>query len=405
MDARLGSGMAVGEAAPERTAFAVIAAISVCHCLNDLLQSLLPAIYPILKTAYGLDFGQIGLITLTYQLSASLLQPVIGSMTDRRPRPYSLVVGMGFSLAGLLVIASAGSFSGILLGGVLIGMGSAVFHPESARIARAAAGGRYGLSQSIFQVGGNFGQAVGPLLAALVVVPNGQRSVAWFSFAALAGMVALGGIGRWYAGHLRAGRARRAREAGGALLSRAHIGLAVAILVALVFSKNFYTASFTSYYTFYLIERFRIPLQEAQIYLFVALGSLALGTLIGGPVGDRIGRKPVIVGSVLGVLPLTVVLPHLDLFWTVALTIPIGLILASSLPAILIYALELVPSRVGLVAGLFFGLSFGMGGLGAALLGEVADHTSIGFVYRLCAWLPAIGIVALFLPDTRAGRS
>ena len=392
----------VSRAAPERTAFAVIVAISFCHCLNDLMQSLLPAIYPLIKETYRLDFGQIGLITLTFQLSASLLQPMVGYVTDRHPQPYSLAAGMGFSLAGLLLVATASSFVAILLAGAMIGVGSSIFHPESARMARVASGGRHGLAQSIFQVGGNFGQAVGPLLAALIVVPRGQGSVAWFSLVALLAMIVLTGVGRWYAARIRAGLVRRPAVTA-SHLSRGRIGFAIALLVLIVFSKNFYTASFTSYYTFYLIGRFGIPLQEAQVYLFVALASLALGTLIGGPLGDRIGRKPVIVGSVLGVLPFTLLLPYADLVWTVVLTVPIGLIMASSLPAVLIYALELVPSRVGLVAGLFFGLSFGMGGLGAALLGEIADHTSIGHVYRLCAWLPAIGAVALLLP--RPGRA
>ncbi len=386
---------------PERPVFAVIAAISFCHCLNDLIQSLLPAIYPILKASYGLDFGQIGLITLTFQLSASLLQPVVGSVTDRHPQPFSLVVGMGFSLVGLLLVATASSFGAILLAGSLIGIGSSVFHPESSRIARVASAGRHGLSQSIFQVGGNLGQAIGPLLAALIVVPRGQASVAWFSLAALIAMLVLARVGGWYRARLRAGTGRKPAPAE-RMITRGRTGAAVALLVLLVFSKNFYTASFTSYYTFYLIDRFGVPLRDAQIYLFVSLGAIAVGTLIGGPIGDRIGRKPVILGSVLGVLPFTLILPHVDLFWTVALTIPIGLILASSLPAILVYALELLPNRVGLVSGLFFGLSFGMGGLGAAVLGEVADRTSIAFVYQLCAWLPALGIVALLLPQIRS---
>lgn len=404
MDAKTGeTGILASEPSKDRTVFAVIAAISVSHCLNDLIQSLLPAIYPVLKTAYGLDFGQVGLITLTFQVSASLLQPLVGLATDRHPQPFSLVVGMGFSLLGLLLVASAGSFTAILLAAALIGVGSSVFHPESSRIARAASGGRHGLSQSIFQVGGNFGQAIGPLLAAFIVVPRGQGSVAWFSVAALAAMVILTGVGRWYRDRLRAAPARRPAQAA-PTFTRGRIGLALVVLVLLTFSKNFYTAGFTSYYTFYLIDRFGIPVQEAQIDLFVLLGSIAAGTLIGGPIGDRIGRKPVIVGSVLGVLPFTLALPYANLFWTVALTVPIGLILASSLPAILVYGLEIMPGRVGVVSGLFFGLSFGMGGLGAAVLGQIADHTSIGFVYRICAWLPVLGVLALLLPDTRAER-
>jgi FSR family fosmidomycin resistance protein-like MFS transporter len=378
----------------------IVLATSICHCLNDLIQALLPAIYPILKTSYGLDFGQIGLITLVFQVSASLLQPVVGHFTDRKPQPFSLVLGMGVSLLGLLLLAYAGTYGLILVAGALIGVGSSIFHPESSRIARAASGGRHGLSQSIFQVGGNAGQAIGPLLAAFIIVPGGQASVAWFALAALLGMVILGWVGRWYAAHLRAASACvSAAESHG--ISRGRVGFAIALLVILVFSKNFYTASFTSYYTFYLIDRFGVSVQDSQIYLFVAMAAIAAGVIFGGPIGDRFGRRPVILGSVFGVLPLTLLLPHMDLLWTVLLTIPIGLIMASSLSAILVYALELVPGRIGLVAGLFFGLSFGMGGLGAAVLGEVADWTSIRFVYALCAWLPALGLVALLLPDTR----
>ena len=384
----------------EAMVVAIVAAVSFCHCLNDLIQALLPAIYPILKDSYGLDFGQIGLITLVFQVSASLLQPLVGMYTDKRPQPYSLVLGMGFSLAGLLLLAYAGSYPLILVAGALIGVGSSIFHPESSRIARAASGGRHGLSQSVFQVGGNFGQAIGPLLAAFIIVPRGQASVAWFALAALIGMVVLAAVGRWYAQRLRAAAGKKAAVQSHAI-SRGRVGFAVALLVLLVFSKNFYTASFTSYYTFYLIDRFHVSVRDSQIYLFVAMASIAAGVVFGGPIGDRIGRRPVILGSVLGVLPLTLLLPHVNLMWTVILTVPIGLIMASSLSAILVYALELIPNRIGMVAGLFFGLSFGMGGLGAAVLGQVADWTSIDTVYRLCAWLPAIGIVALLLPDTR----
>ena len=387
----------------EAMVVAIVVAVSFCHCLNDLIQALLPAIYPVLKESYGLDFGQIGLITLVFQVSASLLQPVVGLYTDRKPQPYSLVLGMGFSLAGLLLLASASSYGLILVAGALIGVGSSIFHPESSRIARAASGGRHGLSQSVFQVGGNFGQAIGPLLAAFIIIgPSGQGRVAWFALVALIGMVVLGWVGRWYSARLKAaGEAKPSRPTH--TISRGRIWFAVGLLVLLVFSKNFYTASFTSYYTFYLIDRFRVSVQESQIYLFVAMAAIAAGVVFGGPIGDRIGRKPVILWSVLGVLPLTLLLPHLNLFWTVFMTIPIGLVMASSLSAILVYALELVPNRVGLVAGLFFGLSFGMGGLGAAALGELADRTSIDFVYQVCAWLPLIGAVALLLPDTRAG--
>ncbi|TDR90083.1 MFS transporter [Enterovirga rhinocerotis] len=381
------------------TVFAIIGAVSFCHCLNDLIQSLLPAIYPILKTSYGLDFAQIGLITLIFQCTASLFQPIVGTITDKRPAPYSLVAGMGFSFVGLILLGYGTSYGLILLAAALIGFGSAVFHPESSRIARAASGGRHGMAQSVFQVGGNFGQAIGPLLAAFIVVPFGQGSVAWFSLVALLAMIVLWRVGGWYAERLRAPGAKKPIFAAHTL-SRGRIGFAVALLVILTFSKNFYTASFTSYYTFYLMDRFDVSVEASQIYLFVAMAAIAAGVVFGGPIGDRIGRRPVILGSVLGVLPFTLILPHVNLFWTVVLTIPIGLIMASSLSAILVYALELVPTRVGLVAGLFFGLSFGMGGLGAAVLGEVADRTSIEFVYRLCAWLPLLGIVALLLPDT-----
>ena len=406
MDAKTGD---VGIIAPptreDGTVFAVIAALSVSHCLNDLIQSLLPAIYPLLKDSYTLDFGQVGLITFVFQVTASLLQPVVGIYTDRRPQPFSLVAGMGFSLLGLLLLANASSFALVLLAAALIGTGSSVFHPESSRMARAASGGRHGLAQSLFQVGGNFGQAIGPLLAALVVVPRGQGSVAYFSVAALAAMVILMVVGRWYARVLARSVGRAGAAAPASALSRRRVAGAIAILVVIVFSKNFYTAGFTSYYTFYLIDRFGLSVQAAQLLLFVFMGAIALGTLLGGPVVDRIGRKPVILWSVFGILPFTLLLPHVDLVWTVLLTIPIGLILASSFPAIIVFAQELMPGRVGVVSGLFFGLSFGMGGLGAAVLGHLADRTSIGFVYALCAWLPAIGILAAFLPSLRPPRA
>ena len=391
------------ERAVEPTVFAIIAGVSVCHAMNDLIQSLVPAIYPLLKTSYGLDFGQVGLITLTFQLTASLLQPFVGLYTDRRPQPFSLVAGMAASLVGLLLLAWANSFGGILAGAALVGVGSSVFHPEASRVARLASGGRHGLAQALFQVGGNFGQAAGPLLAAFIVVPNGQGSVAWCSAAALVAIGVMFVVGRWYRAKLAAPR-RAATAVPATGLSRRRVGFAVALLVVLVFSKNVYTASINSYYTFYLIDRFHLPVQTAQVYLFVFLGSVALGTVIGGPFIDRFGRRAVIRASVLGVLPFTLALPFANEAWTVALTVPIGLILACSLPAILIFALELMPGRVGMVSGLFFGLSFGMGGLGAAVLGEIADHSSIDFVYRLCAWLPAIGVVALFLPNVGVRR-
>ena len=400
-----GAAAPAGPPAPvhsETTTYSILAALCLSHLLNDLVQSLVPAIYPLLKQSFALDFGQIGLITLTFQLTSSLLQPAVGYYTDKRPSPFSLTVGMTCSLVGIVLLASARSYGVLLLAAGMVGVGSSVFHPESSRMARAASGGRFGLAQSVFQVGGNTGQALGPLLAAFIVVPNGQRSVLWFSLAALAGIGVLTAVGRWYRAQL-AGTGRRGSKATGAghTHSRRRIAVTISILIVLIFSKFFYLASFNSYYTFYLIDRFHVSVQVSQLCLFVFLGSVALGTLVGGPVGDRIGRKAVIWGSILGVLPFTLALPYAGFSLTVALTVPIGVILASAMPAILVYAQELLPGRVGLVGGLFFGLSFGMGGLGAALLGEVADHTSIGFVYRLCAFLPAIGLLAAFLPRIR----
>ncbi len=389
----------------ETTTYGVLAALSLSHLLNDLIQSLVPAIYPLLKQSFALDFGQIGIITLTFQLTSSLLQPVVGYYTDKRPSPFSLTVGMTCSLLGIVLLASAWSYGVLLIAAGLVGMGSSVFHPESSRMARAASGGRYGLAQSVFQVGGNTGQALGPLLAAFIVVPNGQHSVIWFSLAALAGIGVLAWVGRWYRARLAASGRRGAKGAGTAQrLARGKVVATIGILIVLIFSKFFYMASFNSYYTFYLIDRFHVSVQTSQLCLFVFLGSVATGTLVGGPVGDRIGRKAVIWGSILGVLPFTLALPYANLPATIALTVPIGMILASAMPAILVYAQELLPGRVGLVGGLFFGLSFGMGGLGAAVLGEVADHTSIDFVYRLCAFLPAIGLLAAFLPRISHAR-
>jgi FSR family fosmidomycin resistance protein-like MFS transporter len=381
------------------TTYWILAGLCLSHLLNDLVQSLVPAIYPLLKQNFALDFGQIGLITLTFQLTSSLLQPVVGYYTDKRPSPFSLTVGMTCSLLGIVLLASAWSYAVLLVAAGVVGLGSSVFHPESSRMARAASGGRYGLAQSVFQVGGNTGQALGPLLAAFIVVPNGQRSVLWFSVAAGAGIVVLTWVGRWYRARLASAGRRGAKATGASYtLPRTRIVVTITILIMLIFSKFFYMASFNSYYTFYLIDRFGVSVQTSQLCLFVFLGSVATGTLVGGPIGDRVGRKAVIWGSILGVLPFTLALPYVNFPITVALTVPIGMILASAMPAILVYAQELLPGRVGLVGGLFFGLSFGMGGLGAALLGQVADHTSIGLVYRLCAFLPAIGLLAAFLP-------
>ena len=389
---------------PERVAVPILAAISVSHLLNDLIQSLLPAIYPILKSNFHLDFGQIGLLTLTFQLTASLLQPLVGSFTDRRPQPFSLVAGMGFTLIGLLTLSRADSYPILLVAAALVGMGSSVFHPESSRVARLASGGRHGLAQSVFQVGGNAGTALGPLLAAFIVVPFGQPSIAWFSVVALLAMLILFAIGRWYQAKLADLRARPRAAETGSLVSKRRIVISLAILILLVFSKDFYVASLTNYFTFYLISKFQVSVQEAQIYLFVFLGSLAVGTIVGGAVGDKIGRRYVIWGSILGVLPFTLAMPYANLFWTAVLSVTIGLVLASAFSSILVYATELVPGRVGTIAGLFFGLSFGMAGLGAALLGQLADMTSIETVYKVCSFLPAIGLLAYFLPKIEKKR-
>ncbi|MGB5950414.1 MAG: MFS transporter [Parvibaculum sp.] len=383
------------------TTFTVLAAISFCHLLNDMMQSLLPAIYPMLKENYGLDFGQVGLITLTYQLTASLLQPLVGYYTDRRSSPWSLAIGMGFTLVGLLLLSSAAHFLLLLLAAALIGTGSSVFHPESSRVARMASGGRHGLAQSLFQVGGNAGSAIGPLVAAFIVIQRGQGSVAWFSIAAMIGIVLLWHVGVWYkrnamppvTGAARPGAIRTTT------VSPERARMAIAILLVLIFSKYFYLASITSYYTFYLIDKFHVSIESAQVHLFIFLGAVAAGTIIGGPLGDRFGRKYVIWASILGVLPFTLILPHVGLFWTSLLSIPIGLILASAFPAIIVYAQELMPGRVGTVAGLFFGFAFGMGGIGAAVLGELADFTSIEFVYQVCAFLPLLGLFTGFLPN------
>jgi len=380
------------------TAFGILVAISFCHMLNDMMQSLLPALYPMLKSSYALSFGQIGLLTFTFQFTASLLQPVIGALADKSPRPYSLAAGMTFTLVGLVLLAFAGSYPLLLVAAALIGTGSSVFHPESSRVARMASGGRHGLAQSMFQVGGNFGSAAGPLLAAFIVLPHGQSSVAWFSAVALLGMFVLVNVGHWYKMHglTRLARAPRAADA-----PRGHVALAITVLLALIFSKYFYLASITSYYTFYLIEHFGVSVRNSQLLLFVFLPSAAAGGMIGGPLGDRLGSKTIIWISILGVVPFTLLLPHANLLWTVLLTVPIGLILSSAFPAIVVYAQDLLPGRTGTVAGLFFGLAFGMGSVGAAVLGHVADHVGIGTVYQLCAFLPLIGLLTALLPDVQ----
>jgi FSR family fosmidomycin resistance protein-like MFS transporter len=389
-----------------KTAFSVLAAISFCHLLNDMMQSLLPALYPMLKSSYALSFVQIGVLTFTFQFTASLLQPVVGAYTDRKPRPYSLAVGMGFTLVGLLLLAFAANYLLLLAAAALVGTGSSVFHPESSRVARMASGGQHGLAQSVFQVGGNVGSSVGPLLAAFIVLPRGQTSVAWFSCAALLGMFVLTQVGHWYKNHGMARLApRSAKGAAYAAQPPGKVRFAIAVLLALIFSKYFYLASLTSYYTFYLISHFHVSVRSAQLHLFVFLGAVALGTIIGGPLGDRFGRKYIIWFSILGVLPFTLLLPHANLLWTGVLTVPIGMILASAFPAIVVYAQELMPGRTGTIAGLFFGFAFGMGGIGAAVLGELADATSIEFVYRVCAFLPLLGLLAGLLPNVPASRS
>ncbi|MGR6465748.1 MFS transporter [Rhizobium sp. PAMB 3182] len=391
-------------AAAGTTAFTIIAALSFCHMLNDMMQSLLAGVYPILKSNYGLDFGQIGMMTLTFQVTASLLQPLVGIYTDKHPQPYSLAAAMGFTLVGLILLANTHQYELMLVASALIGLGSSVFHPESSRIARMASGGRHGLAQSLFQVGGNFGTALGPLLAAFIVLPNGQKSIAWFSAAALLAILVLWRVGAWYAGnHLKRGKGAGSAVREG--LPRKQVLTAIAILGLLVFSKYIYLASLTNYYTFYLIEKFGLTIRESQLLLFVFLGAVAAGTVIGGPVGDRIGRKVVIWISILGVLPFSLALPYANLFWTAILTVIIGVVLASAFSAIIVFAQELVPGKVGLIAGLFFGFAFGIAGIGAALLGELADIKGIEFVYHLCAFLPAFGILTMFLPDIEKRRS
>jgi FSR family fosmidomycin resistance protein-like MFS transporter len=399
--------------ATEKAALNVLLAIGFCHLLNDAIQSLLPAVYPILKNSFHLDFGQIGLIALTSLVTASLLQPLVGHFTDRKHKPYFLAVGMGFTLIGLLILSRAPDYRTVLVAAALVGIGSSVFHPESSRVARMASGGQLGLAQSIFQVGGNAGTALGPLLAAFVL-PRGQSSIAWFSLVALLAIILLARIGAWakkgWASQRKFQKSRADENTQPAVavphfhLPEKRVAFSLAILIALMFSKFFYLASLNSYYMFYLISKFHVSLQSAQLHLFVFLGAVAVGTFFGGPVGDRIGRKYVIWYSILGVLPFTLVLPYANLFWTSILSVVIGLILASAFSAILVYAQELLPHRVGMISGLFFGFAFGLGGVGSALLGKLADYTSIDFVYRVCAFLPAIGILTAFLPNREPNK-
>ncbi|MGE8179138.1 MFS transporter [Pseudomonas fluorescens] len=378
----------------------IIGAVALAHLINDLIQSVLPSIYPMLKANYGLTFTQVGLITLTFQLTASLLQPWVGYYTDRHPKPYLLPAGAICTLVGILMMSQVGSFPLILLAAGLIGVGSSTFHPEASRVARLASGGRFGLAQSTFQVGGNAGSAFGPLLAAAIIIPFGQGNVAWFGLFAVFALVVLYGISRWYANHLSLFKLKQGQAATHGL-SKGRVVSALVVLGLLVFSKYFYMASFTSYFTFYLIEKFDLSVASSQLHLFLFLGAVAAGTFFGGPIGDKVGRKAVIWFSILGVAPFTLILPHVDLFWTSILSVVIGFILASAFSAIVVYAQELVPGNVGMIAGVFFGLMFGFGGIGAALLGHLADIRGIEYVYQLCSFLPLFGVLAIFLPRTK----
>lgn len=389
------------KALAQTTVYSILFTISFTHLLNDMLQSVIPAIYPLMKDNFHLSFTEIGLITFTFQLTASLLQPFVGHFTDKTPRPYSLAIGMGFTLTGLISLAFASSFIAILVSVSLIGMGSSVFHPESSRVAHLASGGKKGLAQSIFQLGGNAGSAIGPLLAALIIVPYGQFNIIWFALIAILGIIVLVRVGTWYKGHLELKNKNKtvAVPASHKPLSKTRVITSLGILLVLIFSKYFYMASMSSYLTFYLIDKFHVTVQQSQIYLFIFLASVAAGTLLGGALGDRFGRKYIIWVSILGAAPFTLLLPYANLFWCGVLSVIIGVIIASAFSAILVYATELVPGKVGMIAGLFFGFAFGMGGLGSAVLGKLADMTSVGYVFKVCAFLPLIGIVTGFLPN------
>ncbi|GGE45039.1 FSR family fosmidomycin resistance protein-like MFS transporter [Pedobacter psychrotolerans] len=383
----------------EKTVFPILFALSFSHLLNDTIQSLIPAIYPVIKSSYGLSFSQIGLITLTFQMAASLLQPFVGLYTDKKPQPYSLAVGMGFTLIGLITLSQSAHFYTMLISVAFIGIGSSIFHPEASRMAHAASGEKRGLAQSVFQLGGNAGSSLGPLLAAWIIVPYGQFSVIWFSAIALLAIVILSYVGNWYRGFMIARSKKTAIQTEVSRFSRNKVIFSVVILLLLIFSKYFYMASLTNYFTFYLIHKFKVSVQTSQIYLFVFLFSVAAGTLLGGPIGDKVGRKYVIWASILGTAPFALLLPHANLFWIGVLIVPIGMILASAFSAILVYAQELIPGKVGLVAGLFFGFAFGMGGIGSALLGKLADSKGIEYVFSICAFLPLIGLLTGFLPN------
>ena len=385
----------------KKTVMGILIALSVSHMLNDLIQAILPSIYPLIKNNFNLNFAQIGLITFTFQCTASLLQPLVGIYTDLKPKPFSLAAGMSFTLVGIGMLAFASDYRYLIIAAAMIGVGSAVFHPEASRVAKLASGGKFGFAQSLFQVGGNFGSAIGPLLAAAIVIPHGQLHVLWFSILAFIGIIVLSKVGQWYRDHLielkKTGKKEHRHIPHG--ISRGRVIFSILILMSLIFSKYFYLVSLSNYFTFYLISKFGVSMQTSQVFLFIFLFSVAAGTIIGGPVGDRIGRKYVIWASILGVAPFTLILPYMNLVWTVILTVPIGIILASAMSAILVYAQELLPGRTGLISGLFFGFAFGMGGLGAALLGRLADQTSIEYVYRVCAYLPLIGLLTVFLPN------
>lgn len=388
----------------EKTVFSILLSISFSHLLNDTIQSLIPSIYPIVKQSLHLSFSQIGIITLVFQLTASLLQPLIGLYTDRKPKPYSLAVGMGFTLTGLILLSQATNYTLLLISVAIIGTGSSVFHPEASKVAYMASGGRRGLAQSIFQVGGNLGGSLGPIMAAMIIVPLGQPSILWFSVLALLAIIVLINVGNWYTHHMNRMRKKVTSAVSTHTLSKTKVGWAIVILLVLIFSKYFYMASISSYFTFYLMHKFNVSVQSSQVHLFLFLIAVAAGTLIGGPIGDRIGRKYVIWFSILGVAPFTLLMPHANLFWTTILSIMTGFILASAFSAILVYAQELIPGKIGMISGLFFGFAFGMGGLGSALLGILADKTSIDYVYHVCAFLPLIGIITIFLPDIGTKR-
>lgn len=394
------------EKVAQGTVFSILLSISFSHLLNDTLQSLIPSIYPLLKKSFHLSFTQVGLITLTFQMAASLLQPFVGLYTDKKPQPYSLAVGMAFSLSGLVFLSFAQSFPATLISVGLIGIGSSIFHPESSKIAYMASGGRHGLAQSIFQVGGNAGSALGPLLAALIIVPYGRSHILYFCILALIAIIVLTRVGAWAKKNLHLIKPRSTHSAKENVLhlSKRKVSISIVILLVLIFSKYFYLASISSYYTFYLINKFQVSVQSSQIYLFIFLASAAAGTFMGGPLGDKYGRKYVIWFSILGVAPFTLLLPYVSLFWTSVLTVFIGFILSSAFSAILVYAQELMPGKVGMVSGLFFGFAFGMGGIGSAVLGALADHTSIYFVFQLCSFLPLIGLITGFLPNLRKRR-